>query len=144
MSRSDPLDAARGCVTGTLIGIVLLILVVLLAGCEDTMTIEKRRLMSHQLLVMQAVGGGVIPDPSIVYVKSEKFKIGAQANCNNWTISLNWYVAAEHPEFTAFTLIPHEYAHLLSCHFRGGVGKDPHDEYWRKIVVRLGGDPEYI
>jgi len=124
----------------TLIAIAMLILV----GCQQTVTQADRRLVSHQMVIMQAVTGSVITEPSLVYVKSPGFEIGGQANCNTWTISVNWYVMASDPEYVAFDIIPHEYAHLLSCHFRGGVGMDPHDEYWQKIVVKLGGDPNNV
>ena len=116
-----------------------------LSGCQQTMTQEKRDLINHQLVVMQAVTGGTIPEPQIIYVKHPDFKIGGQANCNNWTISLNWYDVVGHTEFMAFNIIPHEYAHLLSCHYRGGVGPEGgHDEWWRKTVTKLGGDPNHV
>lgn len=129
---------------GTVFGVGLVWIMIVLSGCQETMTEDKRRLMSQQLIVMQALTAGTIPEPTIVYVKRDDFEIGAQANCNNWTISMNWYAVVNHTEFMAFNIIPHEYAHLLSCHYRGGVGKDPHDEWWRKTVIRLGGDPEFI
>ena len=60
---------------------------------------------------------------------------------------MNYYVAASRPDFVIEKLIPHEYAHLVSCFYRGGTsGKDgdSHDAYWQRWVVRLDGDPTYI
>ena len=121
------------------------LLAFMLTGCQNpNLTDEDRRLVTHQMVVMQAVTGGSIREPMIVWVDSTEFKYAGQTNCNDWTIILNTSVAAQDPLYMAQVIVPHEYAHIMSCHYRGGVGVDPHDEWWQEVVTRLGGDPEEV
>ena len=85
-----------------------------------------------------------MPKVTVRYMKAPDWERAGQADCIEWEIILNYYFVADNLAFSVAKLVPHEYAHMMSCYSRGHLGADPHDNWWKEAVVQLGGDPEYI
>ncbi len=127
--------------------LLFIMMLVLLTGCNATLSPEDEARINRRFAFMHQLAQLPRPPPEIIYTRDPGFEISGLTTCSNWTITINYYVAASRPDFVIEKLIPHEYAHLVSCFYRGGTsGKDgnAHDDYWKQWVVRLDGDPTYI
>lgn len=125
----------------------LLPLLVLLASCQATLSPMDEIRIRDQFERVYALTEIPRPLPDLRYNADPKWPIAAEADCNFWAVTLNYQFAAEYPEFVINKTIPHELAHILSCYERGSTdgGKgDSHDTYWRRAVIKLGGDPNYV
>ena len=119
-----------------------------LAGCQSKLAPADHERITNRFYTMYLLAQIPMPPPEVLYIRDPNFKIAGETNCEAWSITINYYVAAENPDFVVEKLVPHEYAHLASCFYRGntdgGVPGNEHDAFWRQWVVRLDGDPEYI
>lgn len=137
----------RWIIIGCCSWLILLMVLVLLAGCNAVLSPNDEARINRRFAFMYQLAQLPRPPPEIIYTRDPNFQIGGLTTCNNWTITINYGVAASRPDFVIEKLIPHEYAHLVSCFYRSGTsGKDgnAHDDYWRDWVIRFGGDPDYI
>jgi len=139
--------------------VLCLLVLAVLTGCQSsTLSATDQALIERRFEVMAAMSGGTIPPPTIRWSYDPKFNRSAWTECLDFSVTLNARI--NQPEFRqalqayggarafmANVIVPHEYAHLLSCYHRGNIhGGDgnSHDEYWRQAVIKLNGDPEYI
>lgn len=142
---NDDLGPARGCIYGAVLGITLIaIVLVVLAGCQATLSPADQRFIEKRFDVMQALSHGTLQPPEIIWTYDRSFKFSGLADCDTWSITLNAWVAIHDRDFMAYTMVPHEYGHMLSCHYRGHMGIDPHDEWWKETQRRLGGDENHV
>ena len=128
-------------------GFMVAMLLCSLTGCQQPYLSEPEiRMINERWDYMQ--GRSQILPPTIVWTRDRNFKISGLTDCTARTITVNARVAESHTHFFLYKVIPHEYAHWASCVNRGntdgGVPGGEHDDYWRKWVIRLGGDPSYI
>lgn len=124
-----------------------LIMVLVLIGCDATLSAEDRTRINQRFIFMHDLSQLPMPRPEIIYTSDPGFVMAGETRCREWTITINYGVAASRPDFVIEKLIPHEYAHLVSCYYRGstsGADGNAHDDYWRGWVIRLDGDPGYI
>lgn len=131
----------RICVALMLIGFVIV-----LSGCAPAISAETHARYNHRFDTMYMLAQLPMPPPTIVY-KQLGPKTAGLTDCYTRTISIDYRVAATQPDFVINKVIPHEYAHLVSCYYRGGtsgIEGYAHDNYWKQWVAKLDGDPEYI
>lgn len=141
MGRRKPIDPFWN---GVCWGMIFLLLMVWLSGCQATLSEPDRLMIEDRMAVMSNLAGIPREPPRLLYDRRPEFMLAGLANCSEWSITLNYTYAAEYPAFVADKLLPHEWAHMMSCFYRGSMGTEVHDEFWKKAVRRLGGDPEYI
>ena len=124
----------------------MILLTLLLTGCQLNISPEYRAQYQQRFDTMAVLAQLPMPPPTIVY-KGLGPKTAGLTDCNTRTISIDYHVAATQPDFVIDKVIPHEFAHIVSCYYRGKTTDkygNPHDDFWRQWVVRLDGDPEYI
>ena len=123
------------------------ILLLCLAGCKQPLSPADALMIEHRMALMDRVAAIPREPPRLLYDSRDEFKFAAEANCLEWSITLNYWFAASRPDFVIAKVIPHEYSHLASCFYRGrmddGTG-EVHDAFWRQWVKDLGGDPDYV
>ena len=81
--------------------------------------------------------------PKIEWYEGTNWEQAGNANCDNWTMTIDRQLTNERVIFVLDYLLPHEYAHFVYCFNHGWIGADPHDEIWAEYVTQLGGDPSY-
>ena len=121
---------------------------VILSGCQHKLSGDDAYRMNQRLVTVANLSQLPMPVATLVFSTDQRSfedqRRAAEANCRAWSITVSYGFAAEYPQWVIDQLIPHEYAHLMSCFYRGGMGESPHDEFWQQAVRRLGGNPEYI
>jgi len=137
-------ERIKGTLGRTLTSVAGLMLALILVGCQPTLRSTDAAMIEQRMLVMSELAGIPIEPPRLLYEHSPEFMLAGLANCSEWSITLNYRFAAEYPAFVADKLLPHEWAHMMSCFYRGSMGTEVHDEFWKKAVRRLGGDENYI
>lgn len=131
---------------GTIIAIIILILLPLV-GCQAELTDGQRMMIQTRHETMALLTQFTVPPPALVYTQDRSFRLSGETDCKAQTITINYWVAATDPTFIAFVILPHEWAHWASCVRRGSTDAgsgNPHDNFWKEWVLRLGGDPEFI
>ena len=121
---------------------------ILLAGCNTTLSDYDRDHIDRQLHNIAQISQLPAPIASLTYSDARYFNNkSAEADCGTWNITINYSVAASRPDFIISKVLPHEYAHLMSCFYRGnmdGGDGEVHDRFWKQAVRQLGGDPDFI
>jgi hypothetical protein len=135
---------------GFLAGAEFVLVILMLGGCTS-----MPEQVGHRSAQLAAIGG--MPLANIRFTEDGTFggtypvAVAAEADCSAYSITFNHKLANSNTGFILNQSLPHEYAHLASCLYRGGMGDpalgedgDPHDAYWRQWVIKLGGDPDYV
>lgn len=128
-------------------GIVFTLAIFWLVGCQATLSPVDESRIRAQFERINDIAQIPKEIPELRYNADPSWPIAGEANCMNWSITLNYAFAASNPDFVIDKLIPHEFGHIVSCYYRGstnGPDGNSHDTYWRKQVKRLGGDESYI
>lgn len=132
----------------TFSGLVGLAACAMLVGCPAQLSHLDEIRINERFDTMYELAQIPRPPPKILYrIGDPNFNVAAITDCRNWSITLSYSQAARYTQQIIDLVIPHEYAHLASCYYRGstdGGDGDPHDEWWQQWVIRLGGDPNYI
>lgn len=127
---------------------LIVLILVLLAGCNTTLSEYDAERIDLQLHNVAQISQLPRPVASLYYSDAVYFNDkSAEADCSTWNITINRGVAASRPDFVIYKVLPHEYAHLMSCFYRGnmdGGDGEVHDRFWKQAVRQLGGDPDFI
>ena len=126
---------------------LLMILLMMIVGCQATLSAADEIRINSQFEVVYELASIPRRLPELRYNTNPNWPIAAESNCISWSITFNYGFAASQPDFVIKYVIPHEMAHMISCHYRGSTENDSgdsHDDFWRRAVIRLGGDPNYI
>lgn len=127
--------------------LALILLAALLASCNQTLHPSDQLMIDTRMEMVYAMSEIPRRQPELYYNRSRGWPIAAESNCHAWSVTMNYRLAANRPQFVINKVVPHEVAHIASCYHRGstdgGTG-NPHDDWWKQWVIRLGGDPEYI
>ena len=129
-------------------GMILMLVIMLVAGCQSTLAPGDAERIRQKANTMYLLSQLPMPPPEITFTKDRRFPHAAETDCRTGNITVSYYFAADRPDFVIDKVMPHEFAHIASCYYRGntngGVVGGEHDDFWKQWVVRLGGDPEYI
>jgi hypothetical protein len=140
-------DRAAAYISRGLWAIAWAIIFLAMVGCQRPYLSDAETRMIYQRFDY-IQGRSPVDPPNIQWTRDRNFGLSGETNCITHTITMSALVAEHDLHFFMYKVIPHEWAHHISCEQRGntdgGVPGGEHDEFWKEWVIRLGGDPEYI
>jgi hypothetical protein len=89
---------------------------VLLTGCQATLSPVDEIRIRAEFERINEVAAIPRPIPALRYNTDPNWGFAGEANCSDWSITINYELAANHPDFVINKTIPHEFGHMVSCY----------------------------